>query len=78
MRWVGNVAGMGEMRNAYSILDGKPEGKRPLGRLSHRWKDIIIMVFRETEWEDMDWMHLAQGRDHWRAFVNTIMNLRVP
>jgi hypothetical protein len=65
---------MGENRNAYSILVGKPEGKRPLGRPRRRWVDNIKMDLREIGW-DID---LAQDRDQWRAFVNTVMNLRVP
>jgi hypothetical protein len=69
---------MGETRNAYRILVGKPEGKRPLGRPTRRWKDNIKMDLREIGWESMDWMHLAQDRDQWRALVNTVMNLRVP
>jgi hypothetical protein len=55
LRWAGRAARMREVRNVYSILDGKREGKRPLGRPRHRW--IIL------EWEIMDWMHLAQDRD---------------
>jgi hypothetical protein len=46
-RWVGHVVCMGEMRNAYKILVGKPEGKRPLGRPRHRWEDDIKMGLRE-------------------------------
>jgi hypothetical protein len=44
----------------------------------HRWEDNIKMYFKETECEGMDWMHLAQDRDQWRAVVNTVMNGRVP
>jgi hypothetical protein len=47
MRWVGHVARMGEMRNAYRILVGKPEGKRPLGRPIRMWVDNIKMDLRE-------------------------------
>jgi hypothetical protein len=57
---------------------GKPEGKRPLGRPRRRWEDSIKMDHREIEWVGMDWIDLAQDRDQWRAFVNTIMNLWVP
>jgi hypothetical protein len=53
---------MGEMTNAYRILVGEPEGKRPLGRFTHRWEDNIKMYLRETGWEGVDWMHLAQNR----------------
>jgi hypothetical protein len=69
---------MGEKRNAYRILVGKPGGKRPLGRPRHRWVDSIKMDFREIGWDCMDWIDLAQDRDQWRALVNTVMNLRVP
>jgi hypothetical protein len=67
---------MGEKRNAYRIL-GKPEGKRPVGRPRRRWVDNIIMDLREIGWDGMDWMNLAQDRDQWRVFVNTVMNLGV-
>jgi hypothetical protein len=68
---------MGET-NAYRILVGKPEGKRPLGRPRRRWVDNIKMELREVEWDDMDWIELTQDRDQWRSLVNTLMNLRVP
>jgi hypothetical protein len=54
-----------DMRNAYKILIGVPEGKRLLGRPRHRWKDSIIMDLREIEWKVVDWIHLAQDRDQW-------------
>jgi hypothetical protein len=59
-------------RNAYRILVGKPEGKRPLGRPRRRWVDNIKMDLREIEWYGMDWIDLAQDRDQWRALVNTV------
>jgi hypothetical protein len=78
MRWAGNVACMGEVRGAYNILVGKPEGRRPLGRHRCRWEDIIKMDLREMEFGGVDWIHLAEDRDRWRALVNTVMKLRVP
>jgi hypothetical protein len=63
--------------NPYRILGGKPEGKRPLGRPRHRWANNIKMDLRAIGWDGMGWIDLAQGRDHWRALVNTVMNLRV-
>jgi hypothetical protein len=68
---------MGET-NAYRILVGKTERKRPLGRTRHRWVDNIKIYLREIGWDGMDWIDLAQVRDQWRALVNTVMNLRVP
>jgi hypothetical protein len=78
MKWAGHVARMGEKRNAYRILVGKPEGKRPLGRTRYWWVDNIKMDFRELEWDDVDWIDMAQDRDQWRTLVNTVLNLRVP
>jgi hypothetical protein len=68
----------GEKRNAYRILVGKPEIKRPLGRPRRKWVGNIKIDLRETGWDGMDWIDLAQDRDQWRALVNTAMNLRVP
>jgi hypothetical protein len=78
MRWTGNVARMGETRNAYRILVGKPEGKRPLGRPRRRWVDNVQIDLGEIGWDGVDWIELAQDRDQWRAPVNTVMKLRVP
>jgi hypothetical protein len=69
---------MGETRNAYRILVGKPEGKKPLGRPRLRWVDNIKIDLREIGWDGVDWINLAQDSDKWRALVNTVMNLRVP
>jgi hypothetical protein len=77
MRWEGHVARMGEKRNAYRILVGKPEGKISLGRPSCRWVDNIKMDLREIGCDGVNWIHLAQNTDQWRALVNTLMNLRV-
>jgi hypothetical protein len=65
------------MSNAYRILLGKPEGKRPLRRPRRRWVGNIKMDLRETGWDGVDWIELAQDRDQWRAIVNMVMNLRV-
>jgi hypothetical protein len=73
----GQVARMGKTRNAYKILVGKREGKRPLGRPRHSWQYNIRMDLRETEWEGVDSVHLAQDMDQQRALVNTIMNIGV-
>jgi hypothetical protein len=78
IRWAGHVTRMEEKRNAYRILVGKPEGKRPLGRPRRRWVDNIKMDVREIGWGATDWDSLAQDRDQWRALVNTVMNLWVP
>jgi hypothetical protein len=78
MRLAGNVARMGEKRNAYRLLVGKPEGKRPLGRPRRRWVDNIRMDVGEVGWDDVDWIGLAKDRNRWRAVVNSVLNLRVP
>jgi len=61
--WVGHVACMGKMRNVYKALMGKPEGKRPLRRPSHRWEDNIRMDLSEIDWEVVDLIYLVQDRD---------------
>jgi hypothetical protein len=76
MRWAG--ARIGEKRNAYILLVGRPEGKRPLGRPRHRWVDNIGMDLGEVGWGDLDWIGLAQDSNRWRALVNSVLNLRVP
>jgi hypothetical protein len=68
----------GEKKNAYRILDGKPEVLRPLGRPRRKWVKNIKMDLRDIEWDGMDWIDLAEDRDQWRALVNTTMKLRVP
>jgi hypothetical protein len=79
MRWSGHVARMGEKRNAYRVLVGKPEGKRPLGRPRCRCVDNIRMDLGEVGGGDVDWIGLAQDRNRWRrALVNSVFNLRVP
>jgi hypothetical protein len=68
----------GEKRNAYRLMVGKPEGKRPLGRPRRRWVDNIRMDVGEVRWGNVDWIGLAQDRNRWRAVVNSVLNLRVP
>jgi hypothetical protein len=75
MKWTGHVEGMAEKKNAYRMLVGKPEGKRPLGRSRRRCVDNIKMDLTETGW---DWIDMAQVRDQWSALVNTVLNLLVP
>jgi hypothetical protein len=74
MRSAGHVARMGEKRNAHSLLMGKPEGKRLLGRPRRRWVDNIRMDLAEIGWGSVDWICLAQDRDKWRAIVNAVIN----
>jgi hypothetical protein len=78
MRWAGHVARMGEGTGVYRVLVGRPKGKRPLGRPRRRWEDNIKMDLREIGIDEVNWNRLAQDRVQWRAFVNTVMNLRVP
>jgi hypothetical protein len=69
---------MGEGRGVYRGLVGKPEGKRLLRIPRRRWKDNIKLDLREIVIDGVNWIRLAQDRVQWRAFVNTVMNLRVP
>jgi hypothetical protein len=69
---------MGEKRNAYRIMVGKPDRKRLLGRPRHGLVDNIKMDLKEIGWGGMDWISLAQDREQWRALVNMVMNLWVP
>jgi hypothetical protein len=78
IRWACHEARMGEKRNAYRLLVGKPEVKRPLGRPRRMWVDNIRMDLEEVGWGDVDRIGLAQDRNRWRALVNAVMNLRVP
>jgi hypothetical protein len=78
MRWAGHMARMGEGRGAYRVLVGRPEGKRPLRRPRGRWENNIKMDLREIRIDWANWIRLAQDKVRWRAFVNTVMNLRVP
>jgi hypothetical protein len=69
---------MGEKKNAYRLLVGKPEGKRPLGRPRRRWVNNIKMDLGKTVRGGVGWIGLAQDRNRWRALVNSMMNLRAP
>jgi hypothetical protein len=72
------AARMGEGRGVYRVLNGNPEGKRPLGRPRRRWEDNIKLDLREIGIDGANWIRLARDRVQWWAFVNTVMNLRVP
>jgi hypothetical protein len=78
MRWTGHVTRMGEKRNVYRLLVGKPEGKTRLGRPRRRWIDNIKMDLLEIGVNVVDWIGLTQDRYRWRALVNSVMNLPVP
>jgi len=62
LRWAGHIALMGEMRNVYRILVGKPR---------HRWEDNIRIDLREIGWKGADWVHVTQDWDLWKVLVNT-------
>jgi hypothetical protein len=65
----------GRDEECITCLIGKPEGEKLLGRPGRKWEDNITVVLREVGWEDVDWIHLTQDRDQWRALVHTVMNL---
>ena len=69
---------MGEGRDVYRVLVGKPEERRALGRPRLRWEGNIRMDLRKVGCGCVDWMELAQVRDRWRALVSAVMNLQVP
>jgi hypothetical protein len=69
---------MVERRSVYRVLVGQPEGRRPLGRLRHRWEDNIKMDLRELGCGGMGWIELAEDRNRWWALVNVVMNIGVP
>jgi hypothetical protein len=77
MRWAEHIGRMGERRDVYRVLVGKPVGKRPLGRSRHRWEDNIKMDLQEVRYGGMDLIELSQDRDRWRALVNAVMNFRI-
>ena len=78
MRRAGHVASVGDRRDVYRVLVGKPEGRSPLGRPRRRWEDNIKMDLQEVGYGGLDWVELAQDRDRWRALVSTVMNFGVP
>jgi hypothetical protein len=78
MKWAGRVARMVEGRVVYRVLVGRPERKRLLGRPRCRWKGNIKMDLKETGIDGANYIQVAQDRVQWRAFVNTVMNFRVP
>ena len=78
MVWAWHVARMGERRGVHRVLVGKPERKRPIGRLRRRWEVNIKMDLQGVGCESVEWIELAQYRDSWWALVNVVMNLRVP
>jgi hypothetical protein len=78
MRWAGHVACIGERRGVYSFLVGRPKGKRPLGRHRHRWEGNMKLDLREIGINGEGWIRLAQDTVQWWAYVNMVMNLKVP
>ena len=78
MRWAGHVARVGERSGVYRVLVGKPERKRPLGRIRHRWEDNVKMDLQLEECGDMDWIELAQDRNRLQELVNAVTNHRIP
>ena len=72
------MARMGEGREVYRVLVGKPEGKRPLGRPRRRWEDNIKMDLKDVGLGYEDWIGLAQDRDRWWGLASAVRNLRVP
>jgi len=78
LRWVGHMTRMGEGRNVYRALVGRPERMRPLRRPRRRWKDNTKLDLREIGIDGANWIRIAQDRVQWGTFVNTVMNHRVP
>jgi hypothetical protein len=78
MMWAGHVARVEEGRGFYRVLVGRSKGKRPLGRLRRRWEDNIKMDLGEIGIDGANWIRLTQDRVQRRAFVSTVMNIRVP
>jgi len=69
---------MGERRDAYRVLAGKPDGKRPLGTPRRGWWAKNKIDFKEVVCEGVGWIDLAEGKNKWRAVVNVVLNLRIP
>jgi hypothetical protein len=78
MTGAGHMASVGEGRGVYRVLVRRPGGKRPLGRPRRRWENNIEMDLRERGIDGVNRIWLAQDRVRWRAFVNTVLKLRVP
>jgi hypothetical protein len=78
MGWAGNVGRIEETRNPHKIVIGKPKGRRPLGRPSHIRENGIELDLNETEYEGVDWIHLAEDMVQWQALEDTVMKLEVP
>jgi hypothetical protein len=78
LRWMGHIARMRQMRSPHIFWLEDLKEKSLLRRSKRKWKYNIRMDLREIGWEFVDWMHRSQVRGHWRALVNTEMNLRVP
>ena len=76
MGWACGAYGLGE--GMYRVLEGKPEGRKPVGRPRRRWVDNIRMDLQEVGCGYMDWIGLVQDRDRWWTLVGAVMNLRVP
>ena len=77
LRWAGHVTRMEQSRNAYRVLVGKLEGKRPLGRRRRKWEDNIKKDLRKVGCDPGDWIAIAEDRIQWRTYVRAVMNLRV-
>jgi hypothetical protein len=78
MGWAELVVRMRKRKGVYRVVVGIPEGQKPIGRPGRRWKDIIKMDFQDVGYGGMEWIDLAQDRDRWQAFLNAVMNFRVP
>ena len=78
LNWAGHVARMEQSRDAYRVLVGNPEGKRPLRRPRYIWEDNIKMNLKEAGYDPGDWIVLTEDKDQWRAYVRAVINLRAP